>query len=117
MYQWSGSDYNEILSNGGTLTRENATYVITEHTEFRDDGYGYECQIASGQIPAKEFGDTVYVAIVVVDNDGVEHCTGIVEYSPEYYASKNYNNSKKPALATLVKWMVVYGERAKSYFG
>ena len=72
--------------------------------------------INSEAIAAKELGETLYVAMVIVDDNGEEHCTGIVTYSPEYYAKNQIDKNQKPYLVQMCKWMVTYGERARINF-
>ncbi len=116
LYQWSGADYDAIFAQGGVLTKENATYALATPAYYKyTDGYGWECTVASGQIPAKELGDTVYAAMVITDKNGNEHCSGIVSYSPEEYAA-NKLNGDDAKLVNMVKWMVSYGESARLNF-
>ena len=115
LYQWSGKDYVALKNSGQVLSKENASYTADATPVLVNEGYGYEFQMASTQIPAKEFGDTVYVAVVVTDANGNEYSSGIEEYSPELYAA-NKKNDTKIELVQLVKWMTVYGERANVYF-
>lgn len=115
LYQWTGAEYEKLLAKGEVLTKENATYTtVVENVALKDDGYGYECTVESGQIAAKEFGDTFYAVMCFVDNDGNEYFTNMVVYSPEEYATKYHTGSN--TLAGLVQWMVTYGEYAKINF-
>ena len=117
LYQWTGADYQKLQNSGEILTKNNATYTTTVTPKFTyTSGYGWECKVASEQIPAKEFGDTFYAVMCFTDKDGNEHYTNVVVYSPEAYANSKLNSSDS-TLVELVKWMVAYGERARIKFG
>jgi len=117
-YFWSADDYAAIEAAGGALTKENATYT-TEPTSFEKYSDGtWEFITYSEGIYAMDYSDTLYAAMCVTDANGVEHCSGVVNYSPEYYASRQLSKTNIAAnLKNVIQWMVVYGERAADYFG
>jgi len=119
-YYWSGADYAALESQGTALTRANATYTLSGKaiTENYTDKYGYEYAAYFAGIPAKELGNAMYVAAVFTLADGTEYCSGVTVYSPEVYVA---NQLKKTTVSEntkdLLKWMTVYGEAAKNYYG
>ena len=119
MYFWTEDTYNALLAKGEPLTKKNASYTV-KGSAFVDAGYGPETTVYSEQIVAKELGKTMFAAMCITDDSGVEHCTGVFTYSPEAYArnqiNKYENNSQKKDLINLIKCMVVYGERARIRF-
>jgi hypothetical protein len=119
VYYWSGRNYEALAASGTPLTRENATYVKTgeDITETSSSKYGYEYVFYSDGIAAKELGDTVYIAAVFTMPDGTEYCSGVEVYSPEAYAQNAFGKeSTTDVLRNLLKWMIIYGDAAKTYF-
>ncbi len=116
MYFWKEADYEALETAGTALTKENATYVVKSSELIYSDDFGYEYEFVSDQIPAKNLGDTIYGVMCVTDSEGIEHCTGVVVYSPEVFADTKLNDGKTATIDPLCQWMVVYGERAKIYF-
>ena len=115
MYFWTEKDYNTLASSGTPLSKDNASYSIEAGDPSYSTKYGYEYQLISDQYAAKSLGETLYSVFCIIDVNGVEHCSGVEVYSPEVFAYKAINSSNT-ALAAVAKWMVVYGERAKTYF-
>jgi hypothetical protein len=115
MYFWTHERYTELMATNTPLSKENASYVVTDGTLSKYSAkYGYEYDLFSEQIPAAELGNTLYTALCVTDSEGVEHCSGVKAFSPETFAGTKLNDAK---LGNVMKWMVVYGERAKENFG
>jgi hypothetical protein len=115
MYFWTSEQYAKLLNSNTPLSKENASYIVTDEAlSGYSSKYGYEYDFFSEQIPAAELGDTLYTVMCVTDSDNVEHCTGIKVFSPETFASTKLNDA---GLGNVMKWMVVYGERAKINFG
>ena len=117
-YYWTAEDYAKLQKAGQALTKENASYT-TEPTSFEKYSDGtWEYITYSDGIYAMDYSDTLYAAMCVTDANGVEHCSGVVNYSPEYYAARQLAKSNIAAnLKNVIQWMVVYGERAAAYFG
>ena len=118
-YYWTEKTYNALKKAGDVLTKENADYVKTgdDITQTYGSKYGYEYYAMSDGIPAKQLGETIYTAAVFTMADGTEYCSGVTVYSAEEYASGQIAKaSAAETLKTLVKWMVVYGETAYTYF-
>ena len=117
-YFWDEETYAEIKANNGKLTKENASYstnpsALTQYSDGSWEYVGY-----SNGIYAMDYDDTMYYAMCVTDKNGVEHCSGVITYSPEAYAANMLaKSSTSAALRSVIQWMVVYGERAKAYFG
>ena len=116
LYCWTADQYAQLLAKEEAFTKENASYKIEGEGIVYDKSAGYMAMINSEAIAAKELGETLYVAMVIVDDNGEEHCTGIVTYSPEYYAKNQIDKNQKPYLVQMCKWMVTYGERARINF-
>ena len=114
-YFWTEEDYKAILASGAVLSVENASYTKTAEFAYAGASYGYEFSAASDEFVAKDLGKTLYTALVVVDSEGVTHCSGVIAYSPEAYAEYKLNDGVESGIDTLVKWLVVYGEYAKTY--
>ncbi len=103
------------------LTDDNFTYEVPmEHSTYS----GKPVWVAASKgIAAKEYGKTIYARCVLVDADGNEHYSDVIAYSPEAYAAKQIEryetstNAKLLNLVALVKHMVMYGERARVFFG
>ncbi len=113
MYFWTLADYAKLKAAGTPLSKENASYSVPHNKLSYSSKYGYEYDFFSQQIPSNELGNTLYAVMCVTDSDGVEHCSGLKVYSPETFAKKKLNDSK---LGAVMKWMVVYGERATANF-
>ena len=114
LYCWTSTEYAALLAKGEAFTKENASYTVAGEGLVYDPNVGYMAVINSDQIAAKEMGNTQYVVMVIVDDDGIEHCSGVIVYSPEQYAANQ--TGKSGYLAEMCKWMVTYGERAKINF-
>jgi len=56
------------------------------------------------------------VAAVFEMADGTQYCSGVSVYSPEIYASNQLKKTSDEVITNLLKWMVVYGERAEAYY-
>ena len=115
MYFWTAQQYAALENAGTALSKENASSFV-ENNDLKhssDSRLNYYYTFLSDQIPAKNFGDTVYAVMCITDSDGVEHCTGMILYSPEVYAANKINNDTVETVDDVAKWMVVYGERAK----
>ena len=94
----------------GTLTTGNVSYTV-------DMGlYGKEYMGQSDMIATKEYGDTIFVCAHFVDEQGMDHYSEVVAYSPEKYADSVLNRSTNAKLIDLVQKMVTYGEFARIYF-
>ncbi len=113
MYFWTKEKYAELKAAGTPLSKENKSYSVTFNKLSYSSKYGYEYDFFSEQIPSNQLGNTLYSVMCVTDSDGVEHCSGVKVYSPETFALKKLNDAK---LGTVMKWMVVYGERATANF-
>lgn len=115
MYFWTAEQYAKLAKAGTALTKENASYFVTnDKLAYNSNAkLQYYYTFLSDQIPAKNFGDTIYAVMCVTDSDGVEHCSEMILYSPEVYAANKINNGKVETVDDVAKWMVVYGERAK----
>ena len=119
VYFWTAQDYALLAKAGTALSVENASYTVDIDPKTAifsyTKGYGYETNAKSNGIATKSYGDSLYICFCGTDNEGNEYCSGIVPYSAETYAAsrltKNDENMK-----TLVKWMTIYGDRAKAYF-
>lgn len=110
---WTEADYNAAE----TLAYEAETYSYKVSLTW-----GYcsflkkECYIAeSNHIPAKEIGDTVYFNVRVVTADGEVYRGGLSYYSPDRYVEQHYNNDNAE-IATVVKALAVYSEKARILF-
>ncbi len=116
MYFWNKKQYEKLKDAGVPLSKDNATLVQIPHdfVQYVDgtwEYYGY-----SYGIYASDFGDTIYAAMCVTDSNGVEHCSGVYAYSPEYYAARRLADpASSQKLRDFVQWMVTYGERTKAY--
>ena len=120
-YFWDGRTYDALAAAGTPLSKENATYVVGKENitqKYDEDRYGYEYTASSKGIPAKQLGESLYVTMVVTLADGTEYCNGVYAYSPEVYAKNQLSKgSVKEATKDVIRWMVLYGEAAKAYFG
>jgi hypothetical protein len=121
VYYWTRATYEALQASGQALTKENATYSRTgeeiTHVAYHST-YGYEYAVYSDGVAAKELGNTIYVAAVFTMADGTEYCSGVDVYSPEMYAKGRIESANATEiLKNVVKWMVIYGEAAKTYFG
>ena len=117
-YFWEADRYEEILaSETPVFTKENASY--TKEAAYGKRSGQFCFNASSDGIFAKDYDNTLYFALCVTDSTGAEHCSGIYCYSPEAYADAaitNYGTDATYAdLIHLIRWMVVYGERAKIY--
>lgn len=95
----------------GELTMEN----ISSRQELMLANGEYAVQYKDG-FAAKEYEKTIYARAHFVDEDGTEHYSDVVEYSPEVYAKGRIDKSTNPDMVALAKAMVLYGEAAKAYF-
>ena len=110
VYYWTESQ----VANLDVLTTENA--IASEEGKLVGTGK-YE-GVYEGVIATRMF-ETIYCAMVFETNDGTIS-TGVVGYSPERYASMNYNknsNDEEIKAANLAKAMIMYGDAARAYFG
>jgi len=94
----------------GELTVKNATYS----KELRIIGNEYSAQ-SNGFVP-KEYGKIIYTCAHIVDNNGQDHYSDVIAFSPEEYARRIIEKSSDANLIKTVKAMVTYGELAKIYF-
>jgi len=78
--------------------------------------YGWEYFATSQPISAKSWGESVYAVLCVTDQNGDEHCSGIITYSPDQYANNKLSDNKQADIDEVVKWMAIYSERAIVYF-
>ena len=109
MLVWNRKTYEQIES----LTVENVTETITL-TGSEISGSSFKTSFAG--TPAKEMGDTVYVA-AFYEIDGVTYYSGVFTRSIEYYADKVIGNTGYDEnLWEAMKAMVVYGDYARAYF-
>jgi hypothetical protein len=122
-YFWNEATYNALLSSNTALTKENASYTRSSTVEEEvvankvSAKYGYEYYALADSLAAKEMTKTTYVAAVVTEADGTEYCTGVEAYSPVQYAINQLNKeTAKDTLKDLCRWMVLYGDTAKTYF-
>jgi hypothetical protein len=116
MYFWTEARYNELQAAGIALSAENASYSVDAVIEYSEK-YGYEYAATSDPIAAKNWGDTLYAALLVKDSTGAEHCSGVITYSPAQYAANKINNGKVDTVDPVCEWMIVYSQRAIAYFG
>jgi len=89
---------------------KNATYS----KELRIIGNEYSAQ-SNGFVP-KEYGKIIYTCAHIVDNNGQDHYSDVIAFSPEEYARRIIEKSSDANLIKTVKAMVTYGELAKIYF-
>ena len=115
-YFWTEADYNALKTAGIALTKENASYNMDAELEFSTK-YGYEYAAASDQIFAKNWSDTLYMALVITDANGVDHTSGVIAYSPIQYAANKLSNGKVENIDSVCEWMVAYSLRAATYLG
>lgn len=113
IYFWTAKDYAELEAKGEALSKENASYTITPDLEYSN--YGYEYTSTSHTYKPKQYGETMYTVLCVTDADGIAHCSGVIADSPEGYAGRKVNDGKNAQIDNVMRWMVVYGERVKSY--
>lgn len=92
------------------LTAENASYSVNMKL------VGNEYWAQSREFASKEYGKTVYVCAHFVDENGEDHYSDVVAFSPEEYARRVIANYSNPELLDVVKKMVIYGEFARIYF-
>lgn len=95
----------------GELNEENVSYT----KELAAVGGEYTAQ--SNGFSAKSYGKTVFTCAKFTDTEGNVHYGPLVGYSPEYYAQRQIDKDQTPLLVELVKRMVIYGEKARIYFG
>jgi len=94
----------------GELTLENADYRAT--AKISGDKY----KATSNMVPARYLGETIYACAHFVAENGEDHYSDVVVYSPEKYAANKIEaNANQPLIATM-KAMVLYGELADTYF-
>ncbi|MBR4077511.1 MAG: hypothetical protein IKK17_02790 [Oscillospiraceae bacterium] len=112
---WTAEDYVKLLGKGTPMSAENASYTVKPEMVYSDE-HGWEYKVTSQSIPAACWGDSVYSALCVTDSEGVEHCSGIITYSPARFAYNKLNDEEQSSIDELVKWMTIYCDRAKTYF-
>ena len=68
--------------------------------------------------PAALYGKTIFACAHFVDENGVDHYSDVIAYSPEAYATDMITGEKaSEGLKETLRAMVVYGEYARIYFG
>lgn len=110
-YFWTEAKYNELQAAGIPLSKENASYVVDAQLTY-STRYGYEYFVASEQVPAPEWGNTQYMATVITDANGVDHCSGVITYSPLEYAAYLLNNGVANREDPVCEWLIAYSHRA-----
>jgi hypothetical protein len=115
MYFWTEERYAELRAAGTPLTKDNASYYVEAELVYSNK-YGWEFEVMSEPISAKDWGNTIYSALCVTDNAGIEHCSGVLVYSPLKYAANKVSGSPNSEIARLSQWMAIYSKRAIEYF-
>ena len=103
---WTEAAYNSVT----VLTAENATIYPLEYVST-NSRYEY---VYKG-LPAKDMFSPIYACAKFTDTDGNVYYSGVVSYCPERYSSLNYDDTNT-YIANLAKWIVIYGDAARSYF-
>lgn len=99
---------------GIPLSKENASYSVDAEITYSSK-YGYEYAAMSDQIFAKNWCDTLYMAMVITDANDADHCSGIITYSPIQYATNKLTNNKVDDIDPVCDWLVAYSQRAIIY--
>ena len=98
---------------GIPLSKENASYVVD--AVMGNFGYGMEYNVVSEQIVAKQWGESLVMALVITDANGVDHCSGVISYGPSVYAHSKIDDTKVATIDDVCRWLLAYSQRAIIY--
>ncbi len=95
---WNGAQW---VDSGATVTTSRKNGVLRYFAQ-------------SPELNAKDMGKTVYVCMALTDENDTVHYSPVDAYSPIAYASALLELDSQSSVHDLVKYMVIYGERAKT---
>ena len=105
VYYW----YPSTLQEGDVFTKENAE----ERVFINQNSDGIFC--FTRYLPASMLNQPLYVAVTYIDDDNVEHSTGVLPYSFGVYLKNTIANGDDDLVA-LAKATAVYCYLAQEYF-